>query len=409
MATLSKESLLRMVKTAVQEANEPLKERIVELEGKSKPSTIRVDPKNVGGFPHFNRGKDKHDMPLDQFSIVRAIAAISSKDFSRAGFERDAIKASEQKALSWASGSGGGYWIAEEFLGDSFIEALAAKTIVRRAGVTVLPCTNAPVLIPKISSGAIAYWVQQNATINASDQTPAQVSLSPKFCVARTQMSEFLARAGGATAERVVTNDLTSVIARSIDSVVLSGEVSTSTPYVPTGMSNTASINTVEIGTNGGALTLAHLRDMEYDLQSSNVEFDDTTCFIMHPRTWHGIQEFEMVQYSGQTSGGGFYFSAQPEKAVARSIFGYPVYLSTQVSITGTKGTGTAAGTALADVFFAKMSDVLLAEWGGISLKATDVGGDAWAKNMLEIKATAAVDVGVRHAQSICLISDSTT
>jgi hypothetical protein len=55
------------------------------------------------------------------------------------------------------------------------------------------------------------------------------------------------------------------------------------------------------------------------------------------------------------------------------------------------------------------MTDVILAEWGGVELAATDVGGNAWAQNAIEVRATYACDVGVRNANSICLIDDSTS
>ena len=66
-------------------------------------------------------------------------------------------------------------------------------------------------------------------------------------------------------------------------------------------------------------------------------------------------------------------------------------------------------GTALAEFFLFKPDEVVLAEWGAINIKATDVGGEAWEKELVEFKATAYVDVGVRRPTGICYVNDSTS
>ncbi len=255
----------------------------------------------------------------------------------------------------------------------------------------------------KISAGATAYWVGQNATITASDQTPAQLQLSPKFCVARTQISQFLAMSSEGAAESLVREDLARVLAAAIDDAMLEGNLATATPNIIEGLANTASIQNVDIGTNGGALTMAKLYEMKYKLDLYNIP-EEGRVWLMHPRTKGGIDQFLR---NSETQN--YMFQQDQSQGPPKTLIGYPVYTSTQLAINLSKGGGTEGGVNLARMFLVNIRDVILAEWAGVKLQSTDVGGNAWTQDALEVKATSAVDMGVRHAESVCMIDDTTT
>jgi HK97 family phage major capsid protein len=350
--------------------------------------------------------------PKDKFSFVRFFRAQMAHNPALAPYEMRCFAASQkkfdslhEKAIGWASGSSGGYWIGSEFLPEEFVAHFRAALVCAKAGMRILPCTGAPVQIPMTTASGTVYWLAQNATITESSPTPGQLSLTPKFAANRVQLSKFLVNTSSGAAEQIVREDMSQALAVAIDAAVLEGSPTTASPC-PTGIENTSSINNVDIGSNGGALTQALLDDMIYELDVDNVP-QDGRAFIMHPRTWHNITQF----IKGSTANDfvyapdGSYTQPNVQGAPAMRIRGIPVFLSTNVSIAETKGTGT----ALANVYLARMTDVILAEWGGVELAATDVGGNAWAQNAVEIRATYACDVGVRNANSICLIDDSTS
>lgn len=427
---LTPESLAELIGQAVAKANEPLAERMQNLEAKT-PSKIRVNdavptvPAEAADaedaaiekrIAEIKRSDPANGPRPDEFSFIRYIMAKTTGEWQHAKFERYAIDESRrmhtnQKALSYGTGSAGGNLVDQVFLADEFVNLYRANLVTKQAGMTMIQAQQSPVIIPKITAGATTYWIAENATITASQQTFGQISMTPKFLVARTQISQFLASSSLGLAERVVREDLALSLANEIDETVLHGAGITTATNEPTGLANTSSINTVDIGTEGGNITFSKLRDMEYAMLYDNVP-PGGWAWVMHPRTWNYICKMEMVQYSGQTSGGGFFFGGQPEQAVSKSLFGYPVYLTTNVSIAATKGTlstaNPAIGTALAHIFLVKWPDVILCEWGGISLAATDVGGDAWTKNMIEIKASYACDVDVRNANSVCVCNEVT-
>jgi HK97 family phage major capsid protein len=408
--------LAKMIADATAESNKALLDAIKDLGESQRKSVLPAPDKRLAPWQRSKEEIEekrkewasKHRNPNrlppeDEFSFARFFMARKTNNWDLAPFEKYACETTyetyegdAQKALGWASGSSGGYWVGIEFLPQEFIDYFTAEVVCRQAGCMVLPCTGAPVNIPKATAGHTVYWVTQNANITASDSTPGQLQLTPHWAVARCQLSRFLARTSVGAAESFVRQDMARGLALAVDDAMLEGP---GTSGKPTGMSATASINTVAIGTNGGAMTSALLHSMDYAMNLDNVPMNGRV-WIMHPRTWNAIRQ--LVTESGTTK---YLINPNPSVAEPRSFLGYPVYLSTQVTINGTKGNGT----ALARVFLVNIKDIVLAEWGAIELEATDVGGNAWAQNAVEIKATYTVDVGVRNANSVCLLSDTTS
>ena len=164
-------------------------------------------------------------------------------------------------------------------------------------------------------------------------------------------------------------------------------------------MASTSSINTVEIGSNGGPITFDLLRQMIYELQADDVPMENL-AWLMHPRTWNSILQLKINSEANR-----YVINPDQQMRDLLKLYGFPVYLSTQISTDLQKG----SSNTCANLFLVHMPDVILCEWGGLELQSTDVGGDAWVKNLIEVKATYVVDVGVRHVDSVCLINDTTS
>ena len=404
---IKKSELKSLIGDAVNEATKPLKEQLEDVE-KRQPKIIKGHPedaKQEAVVPEkkvsdvkYTVKRPRHDaVPEDEFSFVRFVNAQRFGTFEGAPFEKWARDQTVQKdtpLTTSTSSTYGGYLVGAEFLPQEFINYYEAAQITRQAGMRILPCTGTPVNIPKLTSGVTTYWVAENAEVTKTDAVPGQLQLTPHLATARTQISKTLFQTSRGAAETLLRQDIGMSLGRAIDLAVMEGSGAAGEP---TGMAETASINTVSA--SSGAITFAMLHDMELDLQTSNVRFAKP-AWLMHPRTWHAISEI-VTGLSGGTSD--FIFKGQPELGVQKSVLGYPVYLSTAIAITN----GTSA--AEANVFLADMDDIILAEWGGIDLAATDTGGDAWAEVAVEIRAVATLDVGVRNAGSVCLISDTTS
>lgn len=422
-AELKVTDLATLIGTAIAEANKPLiesvrtlqqgmtaaRESLIPAPNTTRRSPFARTPEEIAARrkewdERFIKDGFRRSVPEDQFSFVRFFLARKNNDWSQAPFEQYAMERTSElydgnvaKALGWASGSSGGYWVDQQFMPQDFIDIFTAEVICRAAGCVVMPCTGSPVLIPRATASHTASWVTQNTEIPATSPTPGNISLNPHWCVGRSIISRFLQQVSAGTAEGFIRMDLARQLALAVDLAMLEG---TGSSGQPTGMSNTGSINTVPIGTNGGAITPPLLRSMEYQLNLDNVPRNNR-AWLMHPRTWSAI--LQLV-----TENSTYKYLVNPNFAdgTPPRLLGYPVFESTQVAIDNTKGE---SGTALANIFLVRMADIILGEWGAIELEGTDIGGTAWANNSVEFKATYTVDVGVRNVNSICLISDSSS
>lgn len=343
----------------------------------------------------------RHLPPRNEFSFMRFLMAQIDHDWSKAPYERMCMDSSrgrfdqlQKTAIGWASGSAGGYWVDSELLPQQFVDYYYANLVCKKAGITMLPCSGAPVNIPKITTGPTVYWLNQNATITEASATPGTLQLVPHFAACRSQLSKFMVNASPGAAETIIRQDMAAALATSIDHVCIEGAATTAS-VEPTGMINIGSINTVSTGTHAAAITMAYLDDMILALDTDNVPADGR-AFLMCPRTWHVVSAL-----MGSTSAGNYLFSPGGLASVEldKRIRGIPVFTTTNIS---SNVSVHVSGLNCASVVLARMTDVYLAEWGGIELAATDTGGVAWAQNAIEVRATYACDVGVRNPNSIC-------
>jgi len=411
--TLTKEELSALLKGAAEAAVKPLHDEILEVrrqqprlvtpEGAGivttglttpidyKSIAFKIQDDNRKRFHRYTDGLHK-----DEFSFMRYFLAMIDRKWSDAPLESAILEESRKRTMTWASGSGGGYWVAVDFLPAEFIELLQANIVCRAAGARFLQATGSPVQIPKKTSGSTAYWINQGEELTPTDITAGQLPLNPHWCIARSNMSQFFAQNNAVAAEQLFREDLATSIALAVDLAILEGAGSSGEP---TGLANTGSINTWELGTNGAAFSPPDIYAMDFQLNNDNVGRSGRV-WIMHPRTWNAIRQF--VTESGTYK---YLINPNPTVGAPEQLLGYPVYQSTQVSTTNTKGNGT----ALANVFLVRMPEVIVAEWGTLELAATDVGGEAWIKNLIEVKATYTMDCGARHEAAVCLCNDSTS
>jgi HK97 family phage major capsid protein len=334
------------------------------------------------------------------FSLQRAINAIVTGDWSRAGFEREVFQQAEKRtAMSAGSDPAGGYIVPNELLTD-FIEYLRAKPVVANMGATILTgLTGVPVEIPKQTGGATAYWVGENSAITESSLTFGQIALSPKQVSGLVKLSNRLLRLSNPSVEGMIRNDLQAVLANAIDLAALRGSGASNEPI---GIANTANINTVTIGTgNGGAITFDKMYDMQYELQLDNA-FTGKLGYIFHPVTRRNLLQTKVAQYSGQTDGD-YIIQPMVSDSQLKAWMGFDYGMSTQVPINLTTGTATTT-----EIYFANWAELIIGQWGGLEIMASKETSDAFEKNQTWVRIIQEVDIAVRHPESFCLINTAT-
>jgi HK97 family phage major capsid protein len=371
---------------ALSDAQKNLDTRLKDIEDRTAPR--RVIPRMPG-----------LEDEAKSFSITRAINAIVTGDWSNAGFEKEVFDQTRKRAASTNDDSNLGYFVPNEVL-PGFIEMLTAESVVTQMGATVLSnLSGVPVEIPKQVGGATAYWVEENASITESDLSAGQLALTPKAVAAMVKMSNRLLRLSNPSVEAMVRSDIARVIALASDLAALRGS---GVAGQPIGIANTANINTVEIGANGGAPNFDHLYDMQYELQKDNA-YRGNLGYIFHPATRRRLVKTKVAQFLTDTSGEYIVQPMVSEQALV-SWMGHPYKMTTQIPINLTKG----SAVNCTEIYFANWSELIIGQWGGLEIMASRETSDAFAKNQTWVRIIQDIDIAVRHPESFCLINDAT-
>lgn len=365
-----------------------------DIEARMKDIETRMAPgRGIGISVPGLEGQEK------KFSLLRASRAIVTKDWSNAGFEREVFNEANKKAMSMGADTSMGYFVPNEILAG-YIEMLRAESVVMQMGATVLSgLTASPIQMPKQTGGSTGYWLGENSSITESELAAGQMTLTPKKVGALVKLSNELLKYSNPSVEEVIRNDLFSTIALKVDLAALRGSGAS---YEPRGIANTPGINTVAIGTNGGAPTFDLLYDMQYELQHDNA-YRGNLGYVFHPATRRRLVKTKVAQYSTDT-GGDYIIQPMTSESSLVSWMGHPYKMTTQIPIDGTKGTATNC----TEIYFANWSELIIAMWGTVELRASQETSTAFQADQTWIRILQEVDVQVRHAESFCLISDAT-
>lgn len=322
-----------------------------------------------------------------RYSVLRAIRAMVDRDWSNAGFERECHKAICQRAgvaeagnggfyipyeaqtrdMTAGTGNAGGYLVATDNLGSSFIDLLRKRALVAKLGATMLPGLVGNVTIPKLTAGGTAYWLSTEATaITEAQQTLGQLSLSPKNVGAYTEISRQLMMQSSPAADGLVMNDLAKVLALAIDLAALEGSGASGQP---TGISQTAGIGSV----TGTSLAYAGILEFQTDVAGSEA-LAENCAYVTTP-------------------------------AVAALLLARQRFTSTDSPLwegnvldgkmSGFRAAATNQVTA-ASMVFGDFSQVVIGEWGMLEIALNPYANFAAA--ISGIRAIQTVDVGVRIA-----------
>ncbi|WHZ30066.1 MAG: hypothetical protein OJF51_004868 [Nitrospira sp.] len=363
------------------------------------------------GFPGFSTvgmgtvTKEQVATKIVQMGIANAMQREGCRDsFQRAGFssyDEKMILDAQQKAMdTGTSGSGGGYIVPSQWVAV-LIEMLRAKMVTVRAGATLMQgLTGSPVTIPKQLTSSSLYWIGQNANITQSDPTFGQVQMTPKTLAARAQYSNLLGILSNPQMEQIIRNDFMQIAALELDRVALRGSGSSNQPL---GVANAAGVSNYAIGTNGGALQIDHLYDLIGALDDADIPLD-SLAVITHPKALRKLKKSRVAQFSGDTGGSYILPPLLTDEALSKAI-GLQCLSTTQLPVNLTKG----SSSDCTEVYCGNWADLLIGQWGSVEILATNIGGNAWAQNAIEVRLIMNVDVQVRHAQSFVLCNDART
>lgn len=405
---------------AVPESMASVIKRIEELEKKGVAVAPPVAPAPTYRAPVDDRSQTEkaHDGELSFGAYLRGLACkamgMSFDDtplFAKAHGEkeyRDAcftvensprqkafgnMSMAEKTALSLTTGNGG-YFAPELWLQDKWVDILRPNIVTLAAGISRLQgLGNADVKIPKLSAGATAYWIGEGSSITESELTDTQLALTPHECAAYSIASNQIVRMSNPAIQQMVGYDMAQKIGALIDLAVLEG---TGSSNQPTGISVAVTTSTV---TTGGAMTWAKGEEFLYKLALQNAPGQKRVWF-MHPRTYSAIRQITSSTYALFV--GTPQAQAMDQFLAGGGWLGYPVFQSSQMTITGGSGSD-------AVVLFGVPEEVFLADWGPAEFAASAETSDSFQKNQIHFRTVQLVDVKLRHETSWVKCTDTTS
>ena len=366
----------------------------------------KIETRKVAGPEGAESSIGMSDKEVRSYSLVRAINAMVTRDWSDAGLELEASRAVAEKIGKKAQGiylpmdvmsrdltvgtnSAGGYTVGTDMMGGSFIDLLRNRMMVMQMGARLMTGLNGNVAIPRQSGGATAYWVAENGAITESGQTFDQVTMSPKTIGALTDISRRLLLQSSVDVEALVRDDLATTIALALDLAAINGSGSSNQP---TGILNTSGIGDVAGGTNGLAPTFAHMVELETDVATANADIG-ALGYLTNAKVRGKLKQTEKASSTGQFVWDG------------NGVNGYNAMVSNQVPSTLDKGTSTGVCSA---IIFGNWNDLIVGQWGaGIDVMVDPYTGGA--AGTVRVRAMQDVDIAVRHAASFSAMQDALT
>jgi HK97 family phage major capsid protein len=351
----------------------------------------------------------------NRYSLIRAIKAAASGDWSDAGFERECSRTLEQqtgrsargfmfpanlnlntRASQYVStGSTGGNVVETSLLAEQFIDALRKQLRVAELGATMLPGLVGNVAIPRRTSSQATYWVAESGTITAGATAFDQVTMSPKTVGALSSWSRVLELQSTPAIEQLLRQDMVAQVATAIDLAAIAG---TGANNQPRGILNTSGIGSVVGGTNGATITFDHLADLKREVAIDDADAP-TAAFLTNSKVEAKLSKTQatdgtyLIDPSGVASGS------------PTTVFGRRFSVSNQVPSNLTKG--SASGTASA-VLYGNFSDLLIGMWGATDILVNPFG-TGYTNGDVEIRIMQTVDVAVRHPESFAAMVDALT
>lgn len=226
----------------------------------------------------------------------------------------------EIKALSATVPSEGGYLVPEMYASE-VIPMLYAKAVVMRLGATVVPMPGGNLNMPRMGSGATAYYTGELRKGKSSEVEIENVKLSAKKLTMFVPISNDLLRSNSYAADQLILNDAVKQMALRMDKAALMGK---GTNFVPKGLLGMSGIPKVNINgkpdekTTG--LMLAELINNDADVENEKLGW------ALPGAAWGAF-------YNTVNAMGLYTYRDQMDK---RQLNGYAFAVSTQLPTDGT-------------------------------------------------------------------------
>jgi HK97 family phage major capsid protein len=270
------------------------------------------------------------------------------------------------RAMATNPGSKGGYMVGIENMG--FIDILRNRSAAMRMGVRQLSGLTGNVMFPRQTGKPTVTWQGgDGVSVTAADQTLGQLSITPKTCIAITDVSEQLLRQATPSAEAFIMADLAADVAiDGVDNAVFNGTGGAQ----PIGIKNTAGITS---GQDAASATYAKILAFVSTAGALNA-IRGNPGFVTNTA---GAARLMQVQRFTSTD-----TPVWTGNMLDGQLVGFNAMSTEQISANG--------------LIFGSFDEVVVGDWGVLELKL-DGGGTRFNQGQIGIRALWMVDVLVRY------------
>lgn len=399
--------------------------------------------------PGYIDGLDESE---GQFSLIKAMTAIRTNNWEKAGFERSVFDAARTKAQATNVDSAGGYFVPDQVIPDVISAIYTNSAVINQGGEGQ---TRASVLdglsggsckIPKFQGGTVAYWIGEEDTYAESQTKVGDVTMTPKKLGVLVRLTDEMRKLGGYGFESLLRNDMVRAAAKKIDYAALYGKGMGSSPRGLMGAVTRAAhadyasdsdINAMEsplvmLGTSlwdGADTAAANAVDFSFDNllemvgihEDRDIMADGSTAFISSPAFFRRLRKARAAAHTAGTTDGPYLAGAPmlTDEALRGIIGDFGV--STQVAknqlaglslaqVLADDGTPNAdAGTDCGDLFYGNWGEMVFGRWGGIEIEDDAGRGSGFTSDHLYLKMRMYCDIGLRHPQSFVISTEAQT
>jgi len=358
-------------KTSVEDFTKIVLDEIAKRQAQTGPVTqLGLSEKEVKGY-----------------SLMRALNAAYSNDWSKAGLEAECSRTIEDeidrqargffipweiqtRVMTVGTATAGGHLKGTDHLAGSFIDVLRSRTLMGQLGANFLTGLVGDVEIPRLDTGVTWYYLGEDVDGTLSDAVLGQVTLAPTTVSGQVPISRRLLKQSSPSVEQMLLNDLARGAAQVVDLAAFEGSGAANQP---TGVMNQSGIGTVSIASFATTGNLTHAEAVEFETDVATANADLGTLAYVTTAAIRGAGKTTAID-----AGSGIMLIQDNE------MNGYPVYVKTNL----------AAKTTL----FGNFEDVIIGMWGVLDVEP-DKAAKAAAGGLV-IRAFQDFDVAIRHAGS---------
>lgn len=369
----------------------------------------------------------------EKFSVLNAMVAVRTNDWSSAGLEKEIMDQTREKAgINAGDDVSGRYFIPDQVIADVIGPIYTRSAFINLGAelgdtrISVLDgLTGGTVKVPKFDGGLIAYWIGEEDEYVESLTTVGDMTMKPNKLGVLVRITDTMRRFAGYGYENMLRTDMIRAVAKKVDWTVAYGPGSDNAPRgivnnnqtkvflandsasTNTMYQNLAAIEDAGITATGGQLNFDTLEEMNLALEEDNIELDESSAWISARRSFSRLRRQKTTFYSGQTDGQG-YVLGQPMITDQRlkDLIG-PYGWTTQIPSNHNAGAGliaktdTSADGKCSTMFGGNLSNVVFGRWQGIEIEDDAGRGKGFTSDHLYMKLRMYADVGIRQGRGV--------